>query len=76
MSPLKTRSGNKWTIPELIALEREYDLLQLTVQEIAKLHKRTVLAIVSRLQSEDIININTMEPDSFSYAVLHALRKK
>ena len=54
------RSGNKWTIPELIALEREYDLLQLTVQDIAKLHKRTVLAIVSRLESEAIININTM----------------
>jgi hypothetical protein len=75
MSPRKTRSGNKWTIPELIALEREYDLLQLTVQEIAKLHKRTILAIVSRLQSEGIININTMEAGSFSYAVLHALRK-
>lgn len=75
MPPRKTRSGNKWTIPELIALEREYDLLQLTVQDIAKLHKRTVLAIVSRLESEAIININTMETGSFSYAVLHDLRK-
>ena len=44
------RSGNKWTIPELNALEREYELLELTVQEIAVRHKRSVLAIVVRLE--------------------------
>ena len=46
------RFGNRWTIPELIALEREHDLLQLSVEEIAKRHGRSVLAIVWRLEQE------------------------
>ena len=46
------RFGKKWTIPELIALEREYDLLELTVQEIAKRHQRSVSAIEARLAYE------------------------
>ena len=54
------RSGNKWTIPELIALEREYELLELTVQEIAERHKRSVLAIVVRLEFEGIVEDGTL----------------
>ena len=49
------RSCNRWTIPELIALEREYDLLELTVVEIAQRHHRTENAIVSRLELEGLI---------------------
>ena len=51
------RAGNKWTIPELIALQREYELLELTVQEIALRHKRTVFAILARLETEGIIEL-------------------
>ena len=51
------RAGNKWTIPELIALQREYELLELTVQEIAERHKRTVFAIVARLESEGLVEL-------------------
>ena len=72
MSPCTntSRFGKKWTIPELIALEREFDLLHLSVHDIAKLHKRTDSAIVSKLQSEGLIEI---ENNSFSYEVLHAV---
>jgi hypothetical protein len=49
------RAGNKWTIPELITLQREYELLELTVQEIAQRHKRSVCAIVARLESEGLV---------------------
>jgi hypothetical protein len=49
------RAGNKWTIPELITLHREYELLELTVQEIAQRHKRSVFAIVARLESECLV---------------------
>jgi len=49
------RAGNKWTIPELITLQREYELLELTVQEIAQRHKRSVFAIVARLESEGLV---------------------
>ena len=52
LPPSSIRSWNRWTIPELIALEREYDLLELTVLEIAQRHNRTESAIVSRLESE------------------------
>jgi len=52
-----TRSGNKWSIPELITLQREYELLELTVDEIAQRHKRTVFAILSKLESEGIIEV-------------------
>jgi len=51
------RAGNKWTIPELITLQREYELLELTVQEIAERHKRSVFAIVARLESEGLVEI-------------------
>lgn len=54
------RAGNKWTIPELIALQREYELLELTVQEIAQRHKRSVFAIVARLESEGLVEIGTL----------------
>jgi hypothetical protein len=51
------RAGNKWTIPELITLQREYELLELTVPEIAERHKRSVFAIVARLESEGLVEI-------------------
>jgi hypothetical protein len=69
------RAGNKWTIPELIALQREYELLELTVQEIAQRHKRSVFAIVARLESEGLVDISTMDKDSLSYAAIQAVRK-
>jgi len=55
------RQNYKWNINELLRLEREYDLLELNVREIAKLHQRTANAIAMKLQSEGIIsNINYM----------------
>ena len=55
MPTYNARSGNKWSIPELITLQREYELLELTVQEIAQRHKRSVCAIVARLESEGLV---------------------
>ena len=50
------RQGNKWTINELISLQREYELLELTVQEIADKHQRSETAILYKLESEGIID--------------------
>ena len=50
------RNNFKWNINELLRLEREYDLLELNVVEIAKLHQRTSTAIAMKLQSEGIIS--------------------
>jgi hypothetical protein len=50
------RSGFKWTINELLSLQREYELLEWTVQQIAKKHERSVEAILFCLESEGFIS--------------------
>ena len=46
----------KWNIKELISLQREYELLELSVQKIAKLHQRSVKSILCRLEQENFIS--------------------
>ena len=51
------RRGNlKWNINEILALQREYELLEMTVQEIALKHERSVDAIAFKLETEGFIN--------------------
>ena len=50
------RYGNKWNTNELLALQREYELLEWSIQEIAEKHKRSVNAILFKLESEGYIN--------------------
>lgn len=50
------RSGNRWTINEVLSLQREYELLEWSVQEIAVKHQRSVMAIVYRLDQEGFID--------------------
>ena len=52
---LPNRHNNKWNISELNSLQREYELLKMTIQEIANVHSRTVEAILYKLQSEGFI---------------------
>ena len=53
---MKTRSGNRWTINELLSLQREYELLEWSVQQIAEKHQRTVEAILFKLEAEGFIS--------------------
>lgn len=50
------RRGNKWTVNELLSLQREYELLEWTVQQIAEKHQRSVEAILFRLEYEGFIS--------------------
>ena len=50
------RIGNRWTVNELLSLQREYELLGWTIQEIAGKHERSVDAILYRLESEGFID--------------------
>jgi hypothetical protein len=50
------RNGNRWTIGEIISLQREYELLELTVQQIAQKHQRTTKAILCKLEAEGFIS--------------------
>jgi predicted nucleic acid-binding Zn-ribbon protein len=52
---MATRCGYKWTINEVLSLEREYELLEWTIQDIATKHKRTTRAILCKLEDEGFI---------------------
>jgi flavodoxin len=51
-----TRVNKKWTVNELLSLQREYELLEMDIFEIALKHKRTPKAILYKLEDEAIIN--------------------
>ena len=49
------RNGNKWSVNELLKLQREYELLELSIQDIAVKHQRTVQSILYKLEAEGFI---------------------
>jgi hypothetical protein len=48
------RFGNRWTINECLQLQREYELLELSIDAIAERHHRTPNAIMLKLDSEGL----------------------
>jgi len=50
------RTGLKWRINEILSLQREYELLEWNIQEIAVKHERTIEAILFKLYNENIID--------------------
>ena len=50
------RSGKRWTTSEILNLQREYELLKLSVQEIAQKHHRSVDSILFKLDAEGLID--------------------
>lgn len=59
------RSGFKWTVNECLRLEREYDLLKLSVEEIADLHQRSPYAIMYKLDEEGIADFNELYQQTY-----------
>ena len=53
---MTSRANNKWTVNELLSLQREYELLGMDIFEIALKHKRTPRAILYKLDDELLIN--------------------
>ena len=53
---MSKRNGNRWTVREILSLQREYDLLDLSVQQMASLHERTERAILCKLEAEGFIS--------------------
>ena len=61
-----TRHGNKWTTNEILALQREYELLELSIPEIAIRHKRSITSILCKLECEGFTeNSNDETNNSF-----------
>ena len=54
------RFGNRWTINECLTLEREFELLQLSIDEIARRHQRTPNAIMFKLSQEKFADYTTL----------------
>ena len=59
------RNGYKWSVNECLQLEREYDLLKLSVPAMAILHKRTINAIMFKLQAEGLDTYNNLYIQTF-----------
>lgn len=59
------RYGNRWTVNELLNLQREYELLQLPLAEIASRHQRTVMAIMYKLDQENLADFNDLYEQTF-----------
>lgn len=55
-----TRNRKTWTVNECIQLQREFELLEWSIDEIAKKHKRTPNAIMFKLDKEGFANYNTL----------------
>jgi hypothetical protein len=56
MSNNENRNGKKWSINEILQLQREFELLELNIYQISKLHKRSEEAIVYKLLAEGFKN--------------------
>lgn len=54
------RSGARWTINECLRLEKEYESLELSIDEIAARHQRTPNAIMFKLDEEKIADYTTL----------------
>jgi len=50
------RNGRPWTVNEILQLQREYELLEWNIQQIASKHQRTADAILYKLEQEGFID--------------------
>lgn len=53
---MASRFGFKWTVTEILALQREHELLEWSIQDIAAKHERTERAILCKLETEGFIS--------------------
>jgi hypothetical protein len=54
------RFGNRWTVNECLQLQREFELLNLSIDEISVRHQRTPNAIMLKLDQENLADYNVL----------------
>lgn len=59
MNP-RTRNGFKWSVNEVLSLQREFELLGWSIDQIAEKHKRTPNAIMYKLDQEGFADYNVL----------------
>ena len=60
MSTDRTRIGKRWNVNECLQLQREFELLNLSIDEIAVRHKRTAAGIMNKLAAEGLADYNVL----------------
>jgi len=63
---VNTRNRKRWTIDECIRLQREFELLELSIDEIALKHQRTPNAIMFKLDKEGFADYNTLYTEYYN----------
>lgn len=58
-----SRYGLKWSVNEVLSLQREFELLGLTIDQIAQKHQRTPSAIMYKLDQEGFADYNELYSD-------------
>ena len=54
------RFRNRWNVNELLQLQREYELLEMSIDDIALKHQRTPNAIMLKLDQEGFADYNVL----------------
>ena len=54
------RAGFKWSVNEILSLQREFELLGWDIEQIAAKHKRTPYAIMYKLDYEGLADYNVL----------------
>ena len=55
-----SRNGYKWSVNETLSLQREYELLEWSIDKIAQKHKRSHRAIMYKLSDEGFADYNEL----------------
>ena len=63
------RNRFAWSINEILSLEREYELLGLTIDQIAEKHQRTPRAIMFKLHQEGLEDHDVLFSNYYSAEV-------
>ena len=63
--PSYTRNRKRWTVNECLQLQREFELLEWSVDEIAEKHKRTPNAIMNKLGKEGFADYNVLSSEYY-----------
>jgi hypothetical protein len=63
--PSYTRNRKRWTVNECLDLQREFELLEWSIDEIAEKHKRTPNAIMNKLGKEGFADYNVLSSEYY-----------
>jgi len=64
---LYNRNRKRWTVNECLALQREFELLEWSIDEIATKHKRTPKAIMFKLDQEGLAKYNILCNEYYNF---------